>query len=55
MEVASVPFLQNIAQAAWPIMPTTDSASSTITPDGPLRQSPSCACARAAASTSGWP
>ncbi len=39
MVVASVPFLQNIAQSAWVTMPTKASARSTIRPEGPVMAS----------------
>ena len=40
--VASVPFLENIAQSACVTRPTSRSASSTMRSDGPFRQSPCC-------------
>ena len=51
--VASVPFLQNIAQSAWATWSTIVSASSTMRGLGPLRTSPSASCAATAASTGG--
>lgn len=55
--VASVPFLENIAQSALGIRSTSSSASSTMIGPGPLRQSPSAAWRAAASSTRGcrWP
>ena len=55
MEVASVPFLQNIAQSAWVTMPVKASASSTIRPVGPVRVSPISIWRTKAALISGWP
>ena len=40
MEVASVPFLQKIAQSAWLTMAVIASANSTIRPVGPVSVSP---------------
>ena len=55
IEVASVPFLQNIAQSAWLTMPTNASARSTITGDGPVRVSPVSIWRTKAALISGLP
>ena len=57
MVVASVPFLANIAQSACRTVCTSSSARSTMTGPGAFWQSPSAACAAAAASTAGcwWP
>ena len=51
--VASVPFLENIAQSALGTVSTSSSASSTMIGPGPLRQSPRASCRAAASSTRG--
>lgn len=55
MEVASAPFLQNIAQSACATMPTKVSASSTMAGPGPVMASPSAFWSATAFITSGCP
>ena len=45
MDVASVPFLQNIAQSAWATRAVMASAASTMSAVGPVRVSPLANCA----------